>query len=54
MKKIAFIAICIMSLVGFSSCGSSSPCGLAKAKKIKQIPNQLDSNTILVAENSTE
>ncbi|WP_348706365.1 hypothetical protein [Tenacibaculum sp. 190524A02b] len=36
MKKVVFIAICIVSLLGFSSCGSTSPCGLAKTDQTKQ------------------
>jgi hypothetical protein len=36
MKKVVFIAICAVSLVGFSSCGSTSPCGLAKNDQTKQ------------------
>ncbi|WP_233885250.1 lipoprotein [Tenacibaculum piscium] len=30
MKKTIVITICTLSLIGFSSCGSTSPCGLAK------------------------
>ncbi len=40
MKKIVFIAICVISLVGFSSCGSTSPCGLAKIDQTKQNQHQ--------------
>ena len=39
MKKLVFIVICIVGLVSFSSCRSTSKsCGLAKnTKKVKQI-----------------
>lgn len=40
MKKVVFIAICVVSLVGFSSCGSTAPCGLAKVNQTKQIQHQ--------------
>ncbi|CAA0198477.1 conserved hypothetical protein [Tenacibaculum maritimum] len=40
MKNIVFIVICVVSMIGFSSCGSTSPCGLAantpNTKQIKQ------------------
>ncbi|CAM1333102.1 hypothetical protein [Tenacibaculum aestuariivivum] len=45
MKKVVFIAICIVSLVGFISCGSTSPCGLAKNNQSKQ--NQHHSEIIV-------
>ena len=40
MRKIVFIAICTVSLIGFSSCGSTSPCGLSKVDKTKQNKHQ--------------
>ena len=40
MKKVVFIAICVVSLVGFSSCGSTAPCGLSKIDKTKQNKHQ--------------
>lgn len=40
MKKIIFIVVCLVSLVGFSSCGSTSPCGLAKSDKTQQNQQQ--------------
>ncbi|MGG8498062.1 hypothetical protein ACQY1Q_16780 [Tenacibaculum sp. TC6] len=51
MKKVVFIAICIVSLLGLSSCGSTSPCGLAKAKQTKQNSHQQE---VLVAEATAE
>ena len=43
MKKVVFIAICIIGMLGFSSCGSSKPCGLAsKTKQTKQVNYQQD------------
>jgi hypothetical protein len=47
MKKIVFIAICVVSLVGFSSCGSTAPCGLSKVDKTKQNKHQSE---IIVAD----
>ena len=40
MKKVVFIAICTVSLLGFSSCGSTSPCGLAKTDQTQQKQHQ--------------
>ena len=40
MKKVVFIAICTVSFLGFSSCGSTSPCGLAKTNQNKQKQHQ--------------
>ncbi len=40
MKKVVFIAICTVSLIGFSSCGSTSPCGLSKVDQTKQNQHQ--------------
>ncbi|MEX6625630.1 hypothetical protein [Tenacibaculum salmonis] len=47
MKKVIFIAVCIVSLIGFSSCGSTSPCGLAKTDLTKQNQHQSE---IIVAD----
>jgi len=47
MKKIVFIAICVVGLVGFSSCGSTAPCGLSKIDKTKQSKHQSE---IIVAD----
>ncbi len=47
MKKVVFIVICIVSLIGFSSCGSTSPCGLAKNNQTKQNQHQSE---IIVAD----
>ncbi|CAM1353723.1 hypothetical protein [Tenacibaculum insulae] len=47
MKKVVFIAICAVSLIGFSSCGSTSPCGLAKTNQTKQNQHQSE---IIVAD----
>ncbi len=43
MKKVAFIVVCIIGLVGFSSCKSTSKsCGLAKnTKQTKQVNQQV-------------
>ncbi len=51
MKKVVFIAICIVSLLGFSSCGSTSPCGLAETKQTKQNIHQQE---VLVADATAE
>ncbi|CAM1363828.1 hypothetical protein [Tenacibaculum soleae] len=40
MKKVVFIAICVVSLIGFSSCGSTAPCGLSKTDQTKQNQHQ--------------
>lgn len=37
MRKVVFIVICIVGLFGFTSCGSTAPCGLTqKAKRNQQ------------------
>ena len=49
MKKVVFIAICTIAMLGFISCGSSKPCGLAsKTKQTKQVNYQKD--VIIVAD----
>ncbi|MEE4000307.1 hypothetical protein V1T75_08150 [Tenacibaculum sp. FZY0031] len=55
MKKVVFIAICTVSLLGFSSCGSTSPCGLAKTNQNKQKQHQqeivvADATEVAIAE----
>ncbi|WP_170063216.1 hypothetical protein [Polaribacter porphyrae] len=43
VKKVAFIAICILSLISFSSCRStSSSCGLAENITIQPVNQQAD------------
>ncbi len=51
MKRIVFIAICIVGLLGFTSCGSTSPCGLSQ--KTKQT-KQNHQSEVLVAEATVE
>ncbi|WP_435263183.1 hypothetical protein [Tenacibaculum sp. nBUS_03] len=51
MKKVVFIAICIVSLLGFTSCGSTSPCGLAKTEQTKQNSHQQE---VVVTEATAE
>lgn len=36
MKKVVFIAICTLGLLGLTSCGSTAPCGLSQNTKTKQ------------------
>jgi len=48
MKRVVFIAICIVGLLGFTSCGSTAPCGLSQKTKQNQ-PDYIQSE-ILVAE----
>lgn len=48
MKKVLFIAVCIVSAFTFTSCGSTAPCGLSqntKEIKIQKTDNQLIKNT---------
>ncbi|TYP98742.1 hypothetical protein C7447_10257 [Tenacibaculum adriaticum] len=47
MKRVVFIAICIVGLLGFTSCGSTSPCGLSQKAKQTQQNHQSE---IIVAE----
>lgn len=52
MKKVIFIAICLVGFVGLTSCGSTSPCGLSKkTEKNQPIQQQQD---ILVADATLE
>ena len=37
MKRVVFIAICIVGLLGFTSCGSTAPCGLAQKTKENKV-----------------
>ena len=53
MKKVVFIAICAVSLIGFSSCGSTAPCGLAKTETTKQKQHQPEAE-VIVAEATAE
>ena len=39
MKRVVFIAICTVGLLGLTSCGSTSPCGLSKNTKQSQQPH---------------
>ncbi|WP_299627331.1 hypothetical protein [uncultured Tenacibaculum sp.] len=32
MKRVVFIAICVVGLLGLTSCGSTAPCGLSQTK----------------------
>ena len=44
MKKAVFIAICMLGLISFSSCRSTSkPCGLAENSSIQTQLHQLNS-----------
>lgn len=52
MKKVVFIVICIVGLLGFSSCGSTAPCGLAK-KQTKQT-QQNHQQEVVVADATAE
>lgn len=36
MKKIVYPLICILTVASFYACGSTSPCGLAKADTKQQ------------------
>lgn len=51
MKRVVFIAICVVSLVGFTSCGSTAPCGLSKNTKQTQQQHQPE---IVVADATAE
>ncbi len=46
MKKIIVLAICVL---GFTSCGSTARCGLAKTNKIETIKKIESQNEILEA-----
>ena len=52
MKKVLFIAVCIVSVCAFTSCGSTAPCGLSQKANQNQVDyHQAD---IIVAEAITE
>lgn len=51
MKKIVFFAICVVGILGFTSCGSTAPCGLSEqSKEIQDIHQPV----ILVADATIE
>lgn len=52
MKKALFIAVCIISVCAFTSCGSTAPCGLSQKTKQNQVDYQ--QAEIIVAESITE
>ena len=52
MKRVIFIAICIVSVLGFTSCGSTAPCGLSQ--KVKQTEADYSQAEIIVAETVIE
>ena len=55
MKKVVFIAICIVGLVSFSSCRSTSKsCGLAKNTKQTKQAQQNHQQVVVVAEATAE
>lgn len=53
MKRVVFIAICVVGLLGLTSCGSTSPCGLAQNTKTKQT-QQNHQQEVVVAEATAE
>ncbi|MFV0247710.1 MAG: hypothetical protein ACK5H1_01945 [Tenacibaculum sp.] len=48
MKKVVLIAICTVSLLALSACGSTSPCGLAKVNEVKHVAK--NQSQVLLAE----
>ncbi|MDY0779289.1 hypothetical protein [Tenacibaculum sp. IB213877] len=51
MKRVVFIVICIVGSLGFTSCGSTSPCGLSQNTKQTQQNHQPE---VLVADATAE
>lgn len=51
MKKVVFIVICLVGVLGFTSCGSTAPCGLSQKTKQTQQQHQPE---VLVAEATAE
>lgn len=37
MKRVVFIAICIVGVLGFTSCRSTAPCGLSQQTKQNKV-----------------
>ena len=53
MKRVVFIAVCVIGFLGFTSCRSTAPCGLSPQTK----QNQLDyyhKVEIIIAEANAE
>ena len=48
MKRVVFIAICVVGLLGFTSCRSTAPCGLSEQTKQNQL--NYEQSEILVSE----
>ncbi len=53
MKKVVFIAICIVGFLGLTSCGSTAPCGLSQNTKTKKI-QQNHQPEVIVADATIE
>ena len=47
MKRVVFIAICAVGLLGLVSCGSTSPCGLSQKSKTKQTEQNYQQEVIV-------
>ncbi len=47
MKKVVFITICVVSFLGLTSCGSTSPCGLSQNSKTKQVKQNYQQETVV-------
>ena len=52
MKRVVFIAICVVGLLSFSSCGSTAPCGLSKTSNQNQL--DMEKAPILVSDADVE
>ena len=52
MKRVVFIAICVVGLLGFTSCRSTAPCGLSQQTKQNQLDYQ--QTEVLVSEAVSE
>lgn len=53
MKRVVFIAICIVGSLGLISCGSTAPCGLSQNSKTKQTQQNFQQE-VVVAEATAE
>jgi len=46
MKRVVFIAICVVGLLGLTSCGSTAPCGLSQNNQ-KQTQQNLQQDVVV-------
>ena len=49
MKRVVIVAVCIVGFLGFTSCGSTAPCGLSQQTKQNKVKYQESEVIVLEA-----